>query len=637
MRDLLKTRRALVRGTTALVASFAILLQGEARAAVSFTEDAASIHVTNGRVTFDVAKPGGKGHDVGSVSSLTLDGQEMLNEGYFDTHDVAGYFRLGHHDVAATTYEVRKGVADAAHGFVDVVVHHSPSSLQPLDIKQHYILRDGEACLHLFTEVNHSAAQKDDPFGEMRSVFMGDPKRFTFLSTDDNVSAPLPRNSDLNAGNTVQDTTWDLGAYPQDPYVVATGKRYYTKYDFCGFEQDHTVHGFWGPSGYGLWLVQVSKDTLTGGPTRYDLMEHHGPALLNMLISGHFGSKAPHVQGDWHRTYGPFLLLVNKTPTLATARADAKKYATPSFDRAFYDALAIPGYATTAQRGALTGRLAIKASAPTSAAGAVAVLDSPGTDFQRAVRADSFQYWTRVAADGRFAFHGVRAGAYRLTIYRTGIFGEYANDAIKVAAAKTARLGILTWTPPTHGTEIWRIGTPDRTAREFRHGNEYRYYWGGYDFDKDFPAGVHYVIGKSKPSVDWNYTQWGAWPPFSKTAPHAADWNVEFSLPAAPPAGGTATLTVGLASIINAHHDASLVVSVNGEGAGHQFDWSVPADDNGQSAIRSGILSFYVSHEYVFPAALLHSGTNHIAFHLPHNGENLQYDALRLEVQRTKP
>ncbi len=617
-----------------LSASALALCLAPARSAVSYTDTPTQARVTNGRLTFTVSKPGDRGHDPGSISSLSLDGQELLGHGevYFDTHDVAGYFRLGHHDTQATTYEIHQASDRAGVGYVDLAVHHSPTALQPLDIRQHYLLRDGETGIHLFTEVNHSAAQKGDPFGEMRSVAVGDETLFTFMSTEDNVSAPIPLPAHITGQNTVQDTTWDLGAFPQDPYVLGTGKRYYTKYDFAGLELDHTVHGFWGPSGYGLWLVQVSKDTLTGGPTRYDLMEHQGPTLLNMLVSGHYGSKTPNVSGDWHRTYGPFLLYVNKAATLAAARADAKKYADPSFDRAFYDALALPGYATSAQRGTVTGRLAV-ALHGVSAAGTVIVLDSPHTDFQRAVDAGSYQYWTRAGADGAFRLGGVRAGQYRLTAYKPGTFGEYDFDNVQVAAGRASALGTLTWTPPAHGVEIWRIGTPDRTAQEFRHGSEYRYYWGGYDFAKDFPQGVHYVVGQSRADTDWNYTQWGAWPPFSKTAPHAADWDVQFDLPATRiSSAGAATLTVAIASIMNAHHDAHLTVSVNGDSPAQRFDWTIPADDNSQSAIRSGAAGIYLYHEYAFPAALLHAGTNHITFHLPGTSENLQYDALRLEV-----
>jgi hypothetical protein len=53
-----------------------------------------------------------------------------------------------------------------------------------------------------------------------------------------------------------------------------------------------------------------------------------------------------------------------------------------------------------------------------------------------------------------------------------------------------------------------------QTAGEFRHGfaadpnhtlhqNEYRQYWGVYDFPTDFPEGVNFTIGQSDISKDW--------------------------------------------------------------------------------------------------------------------------------------
>jgi rhamnogalacturonan endolyase len=64
------------------------------------------------------------------------------------------------------------------------------------------------------------------------------------------------------------------------------------------------------------------------------------------------------------------------------------------------------------------------------------------------------------------------------------------------------------------GTEIWRIGTPDKSAGEFKHGFEldpnkafhpmqYRSYWGAYSFVNDFPNGVNFVVGQSDVGTDW--------------------------------------------------------------------------------------------------------------------------------------
>jgi hypothetical protein len=33
--------------------------------------------------------------------------------------------------------------------------------------------------------------------------------------------------------------------------------------------------------------------------------------------------------------------------------------------------------------------------------------------------------------------------------------------------------------------------------------DQYRQYWGAYDFPTDFPTGVNYTIGTSDPAKDW--------------------------------------------------------------------------------------------------------------------------------------
>jgi rhamnogalacturonan endolyase len=105
------------------------------------------------------------------------------------------------------------------------------------------------------------------------------------------------------------------------------------------------------------------------------------------------------------------------------------------------------------------------------------------------------------------------------------------EDGIEVRAGKTTALNGLAWeeesagvlcsvtrgrsssTGPV-GTEIWRIGTPDKSAGEFKHGFEldpnktfhpmqYRSYWGAYSFVNDFPDGVNFVVGTSDVGTDW--------------------------------------------------------------------------------------------------------------------------------------
>jgi rhamnogalacturonan endolyase len=147
------------------------------------------------------------------------------------------------------------------------------------------------------------------------------------------------------------------------------------------------------------------------------------------------------------------------------------------------------------------------------------VLASNGRDFQdNNFDTKSRQYWGEVGSNGEITIPRVAAGTYRLTIYGTGIFGQYIQNDVVVRAGATTTT-TATWTPESAGTELWRIGTPDRSSGDFRHGNErdttrtnkpkqHRLYWAVHDFPNDFPNGVNFHVGRSNITKDFNYMQW---------------------------------------------------------------------------------------------------------------------------------
>jgi rhamnogalacturonan endolyase len=590
---------------------------GAATETVSVTNSATAITISNPGLLFSIRKSNG------NMTSLKLAGRELLGNGgtgYVTTNgDPYGFYSLGG-DTANMSYAVRTG-AD----FADAVVTHKASSTVPITIAQHYILRAGERGVHMFTEVAHPASSPAAAIGELRFVLRGDPKIFNTHSIEDNISGVMPDQSKLDSAPAVQDATYDLqglnSGYP---------KRYYTKYDWSALNKDHLVHGFYG-NNTGLWMTYAQKDTLTGGPTRYDLAVHAGgtPILLNMMISGHYGSKTPTIgTAAFSKTFGPFFLYANTGAGMSTLRADATAHAYPTFDRTWYDRLGIPGYQASTQRGTVNGT--VKLADGTSMAGAVAVLDTNGVDFQRA--ANGYQYWADVAADGSFTLPRVRTGVYRLTVYKNGIYGEYHLDGVRVDARSTVNLPAATWTPPTAGTTLWQIGTFDRSAAEFRHGNEYRNYWGTWDYRTEFPNGVRYVVGTSDPAKDFNYAQWRT---FAGTT--VADWDIQFNLTSTQLAtAGDATLTIALA----ASKYESVIAYVNG--TAHALTFGVSDDDNSSCAVRSGISCFYLGTQLRFSKSWLKAGTNHLTLHLPvgttpiiagkESNAYVQYDAIRLEA-----
>lgn len=181
------------------------------------------------------------------------------------------------------------------------------------------------------------------------------------------------------------------------------------------------------------------------------------------------------------------------------------------------------------------------------------------------------------------------------------------DDIVVAAGAKTTTT--TTFVEESAGNELWRIGTPDRSSGEYRHGvaldtskplqpEQYRVYWAKYDFPTEFPDGVAFRVGESDEGTDWNYVHWSSVggkgnairtePLF---APTISNWSILFDAAAAElersVAGGKneATFTVQLAGaktaagntdVYNAtepYSNLPYVVTVNG----HELEpWVIP-------------------------------------------------------------
>ena len=130
----------------------------------------------------------------------------------------------------------------------------------------------------------------------------------------------------------------------------------------------------------------------------------------------------------------------------------------------------------------------------------------------------TFQYWASIGIDGTVVIDCIAAGTYRATIYVDGIFGDFVEDKIVIKPGETTNCGTFTREPKSAGTELWRIGTPDKSGGEWHHGDvplnttlhppEYRIYWSTYDYLADFPDGVNFHVGGSDTYKDFNYVHW---------------------------------------------------------------------------------------------------------------------------------
>lgn len=236
-------------------------------------------------------------------------------------------------------------------------------------------------------------------------------------------------------------------------------------------------------------------------------------------MSNHHGEGTPNITYGFDRTFGPQYYHFNggkgSTASLKELKSDAESLADPSWNIDFYDSIAkhVVGYAPSSQRGSVQGKIKL----PKGATRPIAVLTVDGQYFQdNSVNSSSYQYWAEIDDSGHFNVDHVKEGPYRLTVYADGIFGDFVRDGVQVKAGKKTTIQ-ETWKAESAGTEIWRLGTPDKSSGEFRHGvakdpthplhpPEYLIYWGAYDRQSaNLPgtASVMLTLERTTTGSDW--------------------------------------------------------------------------------------------------------------------------------------
>ncbi|KAN0064060.1 hypothetical protein ACQY0O_003670 [Thecaphora frezii] len=672
-----------------------LLFQLPLTLAAVLNETSTTITLSNARLTVGLSK------STGMINSLRLDGQDLLgptsgnvgNGPYLDgVFAPKGFYQPGKHANFTTFTGDDQGAPYAGVKMSDT----NPDTGLVLEFT--HVLRGDETGLHNFARVayKNSASPVLGVLQELRTLFRPSTKLWTHITSVNEknaVTAPIPLPETVKAQKVVQDATWDMnptGAASNDPYVKNFA-RYYTKYTFSDKWEYHRFHGLYSDGtttsdgkSYGAWLIPTTRDTYFNGPKNSDLTSDANTVIAyNYLVSNHHGNNAPNITNGFDRTFGPFYYFFNsgKNVDAVKAEADAEEKAKNKY-LGFYDILKakgqVEGYVPSSSRGRWTGTIKL----PKGAKNPVAVLSVSGHDFQdNAVDTSAYQYWASLNVDdnntGTATIENVKAGKYRLTVYADGIFGQHIVDGITVTAGarsaskrRKARAQEAqtktTWEAESHGTELWRIGTPDRSSGEFKHGTqltpqgveERRIYWGAYDFVSDFPKGVDFYVGKDEASEKLNYVHWSYFGGTASNRPtpvydNVNNWTVRFDVANADIKGKkAATLTVQLAGAKTAagntdSYNASetyanlpLVVGVNGKKVG---TWTIPWHASSSCAVRSAVSCYTLAHRYKFDTALLKEGQNQMVLSLPYQGSNyesaalpsvlyVQYDAIRLEV-----
>lgn len=585
-----------------------------------------------------------------TIITFTYNGANILVGGYGVGKFYWSWNQSAYQNPSGCLYTLTADTATTGGSYAEVKLHITWSGVSadaPMDVDIYYSLKTGVSGAYTAAKLSHPAAYPLKLGGEWRmAAYPG--ATFDWLSVDAARNRLMPSDADETAAVVVP------GA-PREVMRLTTGvyaNHYECKYDYSADFGDLDAWGWSSTTDHiGVWMTAPSKEYYPGGPLKRELICYATSILLNMLGGTHYGMGG---EGDVaagenrQKVYGPFPIYCNRVPAatpnaplalwqdaIAQGRAEQAQWPYAWFTE--------PAYVAAAGRGTVTGRLLIQdattAAVPAANAWVGVAIPPAGTtdaaDFQRWSK--NYQFWVRTDAAGNFSIPHVLPGTYALFAFGGGATGQLTRaGAATVTAGATAALGTVTWTPTRIAPTVWEIGVPDRSAQEFRHGNDY---WVGgtypdpnwakfMNYPTEFPQDVNYTVGQSSWATDWNYVQ-----PYNivdspqATAP---EWKVNFNLSTAPKAGSTASVYVAAA----ASFAAALIVKVNGTNITTPTTGLFFADPS-DATIRKGNHGAFAELRFSFPASLLRAGPNVVSFTQRRSGGDIQYDYLRLEAAGT--
>jgi rhamnogalacturonan endolyase len=601
---------------------------------VTLTEDADRFTLDNGLILARIDKRSGT--YIVEYKKLTV-----IERGYWSqvgrssAGDIARFGSIHSSSIPIDPTKNKGERAEVACAFAYDAAN-KPAGL-PCDVEMRYALARNDTALYAAATWTHKPGYPSFSVGEARMALKLNSEAFDYLAIDEQRHGPMPSGHD-----------WDQAA----PLNLKEARRIKTgplagraehKYDYSAILAPDRPYG-WASTkqGVGVWLINPSLEYLAGGPTKVELTGHldvnpgGAPTLLNMWHGSHYGGSSLAVAQDeaWSKVIGPFLLYCNAAATPEAAWHDAINRAKVEQAAWPYAWAADANYPSAAERGAATGRLTISdplapkfevrnlqvglAAAPYTVSGRAG---QSQIDWQRDSK--HYQFWAKAAPDGSFTIPNVRPGTYTLYAIADGVLGEFSLPDVTITAGQTKDLGALQWTPVRHGRQLWEIGTPDRTAAEFRHGDDY-WHWGLYDlYPQEFPNDVNFTIGKNNPRTDWNYAQ----PAHVQGRDGGTTWTITFEVPEDQrKASDKATLRL---AICGSRGRSGIAVTVNDQPAGN----TGPFPDTGVLH-RDGIRGYWFERDVTFPTTMLKPGVNTLKLTISGNSwvEGVLYDYLRLEL-----
>jgi len=625
-----------------LLVSILCLISMPAFAEVAMVVSGDKIILKNGSVSMTIQK------STGRIISLDHGGESLLSRRAF------GYFTVlaSYVDDSGTDYMPGKESNARAKFLYDinpefrthvnnsemVDISFTPEQAKgfPFKMELHYVLRKGESGFYYYVVASKPGDTGDAVLTQLRfGMRLND--SMVNIRVNDKLSGVIPDSKAISsAKGMVMDAT----------YVLQSGE-VSTKYTWSSPTEDALVHGLHNEK-QGVWMITPSNEYLCGGPTKQHNTSHatdRGPIILKLLYSHHYGSRGSYVSGEWQKIFGPVYVYLNKDDQAQALWEDAKREGKKHRKAWPYSWLNHTEYPIN--RAVVTG--CFKGTGLTNLSNGWVVLARPkeyrGLDWQQQ-GAENYIYRARMADDGSFAIPAVRTGTYTLYAFVPDMIGEFRKDNVSINATGEVKLDSLQWSPRSFGKLLWRVGKPDRTAAEFRHGDDYRHWGVWFNYQKDFPHDVDFTIGKSKERRDWNYAHMAVWEekdgwqpriqPADRTGEgnwRLPTWKIRFRYDESM--SGRATLTLALASV---SRDGGLAIGLNGKPlnkiTGMKGDSALP---------RSGIYGTFCEHFIRFDASLLRKGENVLTLDLlplkQHHGKRqnyphfgIMYDYLQLEI-----
>ncbi len=524
-----------------------ILVVATVKAQVTLKDNGTKVTISNGLISMVVVKGSAQVTSVSYKGSVNLLGSKGDYYTVHVTHDSVDAW-LG---LSASSFKVVTNTADE----VDIAMKNPKLGADSVnvngffDVTKHYVVHRGDAGYYTYVVWKHHANQPAGGFYQQRTTFDGcslfnsssTRTSYDYSGVEKNgasIGGDLLTNSITNAVYKLPLTSYytDSVGYTEDHYPV------WTKYDWAVYSGDSTSnHNTWGSAcdQYGIWRLCPSEEFLNGGPTKLRGGVQAGEVDLNTNEGHGIGNVDNSISKglEWQKVYGPFKMYFNAGTDHNQLWADAQQKGKQEVAQWPYSWVNEPDSVYTKTRSNVIGQITVPGK---STAYAMVILgkdtsfgDDTGINwmFQGGT---NYLFWNKADSTGRFSIPKVRPGTYKLFSYIPGIFNELQIKNIVVGVDSTTDLGIINWDAPMRQQTIWRIGTPDHSAGEFKWGQRMRQFglWWRY-LEETGQNDLNYTIGQSNEATDWYYAQPVV--AVAKGAYFAPKWNVKFNLSTIPP------------------------------------------------------------------------------------------------------